>query len=44
MRLERLRAGLVRFFTEPDQPSWPDPDRDREPTMDDWILRGPRLH
>ncbi len=43
MKVEGMRARLVRFFTEPDRPAWPDPDRDRDPSLDDWILHGPRL-
>jgi hypothetical protein len=43
MTAEGVRARLIRFFTEPDRPAWPDPKRDREPSLDDWILHGPRL-
>src|SRR5262249_18982901 len=41
---EGWRVRVRRFLSEPDRRPWPDPDRRREPSFDDWILHGPRWH
>ena len=43
MSREPIHIRLLRFLTEPETRTWPDPDRNCEPTLDDWILHGPRL-
>jgi hypothetical protein len=41
---DRLRRRIHRYLTEPGRQPWPDPNRRSEPSLDDWILRGPRWH